>query len=131
MKRSTLKRGYRDTGPSAEVVQLVIERDGCCVRCGSAAQGQRGVDWSIQHRKKRSAGIDNSLSNLILLCGSGTTGCHGWVEAHPIEAEHAGGWSVSRYSNPSTTPVLVRSEFGERWVYLTEAGEYADSPVVS
>lgn len=27
---------------------------------------------------------------LILLCGSGTTGCHGWVHANPMKARAAG-----------------------------------------
>lgn len=37
----------------------------------------------------------NAPANLLTLCGSGTTGCHGWVEHHPEWAK-AHGWSVSR-----------------------------------
>lgn len=29
-------------------------------------------------------------ANLIALCGSGTTGCHGWVESHRAEARELG-----------------------------------------
>jgi hypothetical protein len=29
-------------------------------------------------------------ANLILLCGSGTSGCHGWVESHRMEARTFG-----------------------------------------
>jgi hypothetical protein len=32
----------------------------------------------------------NLPANLVLLCGSGTTGCHGWVEAHRAAATRAG-----------------------------------------
>lgn len=40
---------------------------------------------SVQHRRARGAGgtsleTTNFLDNLLLLCGTGTTGCHGWVE---------------------------------------------------
>ena len=127
MKRTPMKSRYRDTGPDRETVMQVLVRDGYrCVRCGALAQGARGVVWSLQHRKKRSAGVDNRHCNLIVLCGSGTTGCHGWVEDHPTLAEHEGGWSVSRYAKPENVPVLV--DRGSRWTYLTESGEYSDDP---
>lgn len=29
-------------------------------------------------------------ANLIVLCGSGTTGCHGWVESHRHQARESG-----------------------------------------
>jgi hypothetical protein len=61
----------------------------------------------------------NAPSNLITLCGSGTTGCHGWVEDHPREAK-AMGWSVSRYANPAITPV---SSWAHGWVLLLTSGD--------
>lgn len=132
MKRSPLKQRHRDTGPDFATRLKVYERDSwCCVRCGQPARGERGVDYSLQHRTKRSAGVDNRPCNLILLCGSGTTMCHGWVESHPTEAEHEGGWSVSRYADPASTPVLIRSLVGERWKYLTDKFTYADDPPVN
>lgn len=40
--------------------------------------------------------------NIVWLCGSGTTGCHGWAEHFPAEAE-PDGWAL-----PSTAaPELV------------------------
>ena len=76
-----------------------------CQRCGKHA-GVIGA--SIHHRKGRQAyqGFDpNALSNLVTLCGSGTTGCHGWVTEHPSEA-YATGWAVRRLGNdhPSLYP---------------------------
>ncbi|SDL15101.1 hypothetical protein SAMN05428985_11071 [Nocardioides sp. YR527] len=49
----------------------------------------------------------NEPANLITLCGSGTTGCHGWVEANPTMGRHLG-LSVSRYGlPPAEVPVLT------------------------
>jgi hypothetical protein len=41
--------------------------------------------------------------NGVPLCGSGTTGCHGWAEHHPILAELLG-WRLAS-----------GSEYGEPW----------------
>ena len=47
----------------------------------------------------------NQPSNLLTLCGSGTTGCHGWTHAHPAQAREDG-FLVSAYNDhPETTPV--------------------------
>jgi hypothetical protein len=92
----------------------VWERDkGLCQRCGKwVALEQRGVafGWSVQHRKHRSRGGDNRMSNLIVLCGSGTTLCHGWVEGNPLAAQEDGwavpGWVPNEdiYQHPVSTP---------------------------
>ena len=57
--------------------------------------------------------------NGINLCGSGTTGCHGWVHSHPFEAR-AMGWIVSRYAVPHETPVYA-AQHG--WVLLGCGGD--------
>lgn len=118
----------RTTGPDFGTVLRVLSRDDhACVRCGVPVRGDRGVDWSVQHRVPRSGGGSNDPENLVILCGSGTTGCHGHVESYRAEAlEH--GYLVSRYSNPATVPILVRREWGERYVYLTPEAEYSDDP---
>ena len=58
-------------------------RDRACVRCGA-----RATNW--HHRLNRSQGGPDDAFNLVPLCGSGTTGCHGWVTLHPSEAEAVG-----------------------------------------
>ena len=120
----------RSTGPDLETVMAVLHRDGYrCVRCDRPIVGERGVDWSCHHRTPRGMGGSkrpevNSPAALLSLCGSGTTGCHGYVESHRAEAL-TNGWLVSRYSDPAAVAVLV--DRGSRWVYLTESG-YADDP---
>ena len=76
--------------PSDQVKRMVDRRDGWrCVRCGASLES---VPGSRHHRRPRShawAGL-HLASNLILLCGSGTTGCHGWVHANPAQAYEEG-----------------------------------------
>lgn len=86
----------RRTDPSAETVRLVRERDDWrCARCAGwgplstqhrVARGMGGTRWPGIHLP----------ANLLTLCGSGTTGCHGWVESHP-EWATTHGWSVSSH----------------------------------
>lgn len=102
------------SGPTPSVRKTVYRRDeGCCVRCGKYVydvHGEHGVTvFSIQHRKARGMGgskdpLINSPENLILLCGSGTTECHGWVESNREEAR-AQGYAISQYEDPALVPV--------------------------
>ena len=46
----------------------------------------------------------HNVENLILLCGTGTTGCHGWVHNHPAESYEAG-WLVHSWDEPLEVPV--------------------------
>ena len=106
----------RNTGASPEVVQQIRERDGGCVVCGT--------HWSptTQHRNARRMGGTraveiNSPSNLLVLCGSGTTGHHGWVEHHPHFAREAG-WALHSTDDPLTVPVL----YPDGWFLLDDHG---------
>lgn len=66
----------------------------------------------------RSAWI-NLPANLLTLCGSGTTQCHGVVEHAPEWAE-AHGYSVRRWQADALGTMPVWTWRG--WVYLTETG---------
>ncbi|GAA4176425.1 HNH endonuclease signature motif containing protein [Gryllotalpicola koreensis] len=98
--------------PSAAEEQLAYElvtlRDlGVCVKC-RRVHPVFGVNRD--HRKNRSQGGLTLASNLNLLCGSGTDGCHGWVTEHPREAV-AEGWAVPGW--PLADP---REWPARRWV---------------
>jgi len=65
-------------------------------------------------------------SNLLWTCGSGTTGCHGWLEHHPDEAA-AGGWHIRRTTRvPGEIPVWLRIPYspGGAWWLLDDDGLY-------
>lgn len=95
------------TGPSDAVVRRVLDRDGdSCVRCGLGLSGDRGTGWSVHHRKLRSQGGDNSLSNLVALCGHGSAGCHGYAHARPTRARREGGWILRSTDDPASYPVV-------------------------
>lgn len=128
MKRSPTKKRWRNTGPTAEVVDLVLARDQqCCVVCGGPVNGVRGWDWSLQHRVRRGAGSTrrewiNKPANLILVDGSGTTGCHGRVESARIWAE-ASGYIVRDGITLPHQAALKHAVFG-LWVWLDNDGGY-------
>lgn len=83
-----------------------------CARCGRFVDG-----GSRHHRKLRRFG-DHSVQNLVLLCGSGTTGCHGWAHSRVAEA-FAIGMLVHSWHDPASVPVLYRL----RWVLFTPEGD--------
>jgi hypothetical protein len=59
----------------------------------------------------------HSRANFLVLCGSGTTGCHGWVEHNRAVAREFG-YLVPRGIDPTTVPVNIRGH----WRNLTEFG---------
>jgi hypothetical protein len=114
----------RNTGPSKQTLTEVMERDRwSCVRCGrSIAAGERGRDWSIQHRIPRGMGGSrderlNQPANLLVLCGSGVTLCHGDVESNRTVAL-AGGYLLHRIQDPAEVPVNA----AEGWVLFDNDG---------
>ncbi|SEN88651.1 HNH endonuclease [Nonomuraea pusilla] len=115
-----LKFPTSDTGPSPKLRALVEARDKTCVRCGR--QVPRDED-SIHHRVPRGRGGENTAENLLLLCGSGTTGCHGWVESNRAEAYKLG-YLVKTGFDPLDVPVLL---VGKAWAYPTPDGKWVVS----
>lgn len=95
----------------------VLRRDGeSCLRCGVHIS-VRG--YSLHHRKGRHVlpGLPEAhcAENLVTLCGSGTTGCHGWVHAHPEES-YEQGWMIRRGGAEDPADVPVLDLLGYRWL---------------
>lgn len=102
--------------------RLVDERDGDnCRRCGQPTWGD---DFSRHHRIPRGAGgsaLVDRASNILKLCGSGSTGCHGWVERRRNSAELLG-YLLPKLNpdiDPATEPIFIH-EHG--WVLLDDTG---------
>lgn len=123
---------------SPATVQLIWDRDkGRCAMPGCRnpllvreRRGEPFGGWSVQHREPRgSGGVKRNSdrphlvlpSNGVLLCGTGTTGCHGDVEHHRDNVDPAWGFTVSRHgvTRPADVP-LFHALFG--WVRLDDAG---------
>ena len=102
----------------------VLDRDDHrCVRCG---RHLHGLTYSIHHRTPGGMGGSkhvNTMPNLISLCGSGTTGCHGQVESYRERARD-GGFLVRRRHDPAARP--VRTWRG--WELPTDTGWSPTSP---
>lgn len=59
----------------------------------------------------------SEASNLLVICGSGTTGCHGYVESHRAEA-YQNGWLVKRGFDPASVPFIDSQGFW--WLLIGE-----------
>lgn len=124
-------RRQRDTGPSIETRALVAERANfCCEACGRSLYTLE-VGWtfphSFHHRRPRGMGgttrpETNSPANLLLLCGTGTSNCHGWIEANRTWAISLG-LLLPQTADPAGTVVeLLRGR-----VTLTDHGTYLEA----
>lgn len=103
----------------AEARRLVNARaGGRCERCGAPGP------LTYAHRIKRSQGGTWAPSNALRLCGSGTTGCHGWSEANPLAAQDAG-IALPSHADPRNVPALIHpAPLWRAWWALDDAGNY-------
>lgn len=104
--------------PGKRALDLVWERDAsaCFVCKRTLIRGS--ADHSVHHRRPRGMGgtkdpVANTPANLLLLCGSGTTGCHGRVESHRVWALGKG-LVVSQGRDPAEVEITVQSPFPVR-----------------
>jgi hypothetical protein len=74
------KPAKRVKASPAEWERLRAEKIALCRVCSDA------VGATLHHLVSKSLGGGDVADNLVPLCGSGTTGCHGLVEAHNMWA---------------------------------------------
>ena len=112
----------RSRVPEKAADEVRIRCQGRCERCGISLLNRPA---SIHHRKpRRSGGTSDPRihdpGNLTVLCGSGTTGCHGHIEANRQVATEQG-WLISQHDrrDPADIPVYVLTGPGEgAWIIL-------------
>ena len=129
MARTARKRKpMRDTGPSQAVRRLILEREG--MRCAACRDSVTSGWFSIQHRHARGMGgtadpAANLPANLVLLCGSAVTGCHGLAESRDPDMHARGFWLYS-WEDPAAVPVILAGERGSGvTAWLDNAGQYS------
>jgi 5-methylcytosine-specific restriction endonuclease McrA len=87
---------------------------GLCEICGAKQATE------IHHRLHRSHGGQDTVQNLLHVCGWGNhTGCHG--SAHSHTDRYTNGWAVRTGNDPALRPVLYRG----RLMILTQEGGIA------
>lgn len=130
------------------VLHLLVVRSGqrceartpACLGSSSGKSGPGGYltdlsrrQVSIHHRRPRGMGgtdrpDTNTLANLMLICGDGVRGCHGWLESYRTIAE-ARGYLVPKVgpnSVPAEQPLVLP---GGRRVLLDPVSPlYLDPP---
>lgn len=131
-RRVAISSGRRNTGPTRGTRRVVAERAGyCCEICGLLLHN--GAEWvephSFHHRRPRGAGgsrdaATNTPANLLLVCGTATSGCHLRIERDRRLA-FTYGWLVMQRVDPAIVPVWVWNR-PERAVLLTVDGTYLE-----
>jgi hypothetical protein len=103
---------------------LVLERDGwACVCCGRSVIGQ---PYTLQYRKPRSQGGDNSPANLITVHGDRYGGCHLRITSRIDPWDEARGLTLSPHQDPLLVPVMLFGEAGPGvTVWPTADGRWA------
>jgi hypothetical protein len=101
------------------VTALVDGRDAEeCQLCGISLIVRSGS----RHHRLRRAVAGHRVSDLILLCGSGSSQCHGWAHSHP-EAARALGIIIPANRRPELNPAQVPLfTFRYGWVLLGDDG---------
>jgi len=108
--------------------EAVIHRDhGQCVACGLTVATldtppRPVAQFSLQHRVARGMGgrsVIDEPHNLLVMCGTGTTGCHGRAEGDPQWARDRG-YRVDSWDAPETVPVVVAVAPGVDEVYVLD-----------
>jgi hypothetical protein len=99
-----------------EVREAIWQRcGGLCELCKESLK----PGWHAHHRRRRSQGGDDSVTNVLALHGR----CHDRVHGHVDWSEQAG-FLVRSTEYPGRKRLAL---FGERWVRLARDGSYVEA----
>jgi len=127
-KTAGARKAPKNTGPSGRVRALVLQRDSySCVCCGQSITGR---PHSVGHRKRRSQGGTNEMTNLLTFLGLGSgmfpDDHHFRIDSRKNPHDEAQGYTVRSHEDPALVPVMLHSEHGSGGlVWLTESGGYS------
>jgi hypothetical protein len=124
----TTSRRTANSGPTPEVRELVLKRDGyrCACGCRRSIFGQR---YSLGHRLRASQGGKPVASNLLTFLGWGGEECHGRIDARRNPADEANGMTVRSWQDPKQVPVTITAEDGSKVrKYAWDDGTFRDTP---
>jgi hypothetical protein len=108
LDRAPMAKGRRSKRKKADDTALEAITPAVVARAGGMCEARipglcEGRGTNRHHRKDRSLGGTSTEANVRLLCGSGTSGCHGWITEHP-EAASQYGWVLRSWEDPETVP---------------------------
>lgn len=109
------------------MAQGVDNREGHrCLKCGRHMIDPPVGGFSRHHRMRRRDG-GNSYENLVLVCGSGSTGCHGELHSKPRQAISLGLILPANFAPPLDPAIFpVRTHTGH-WKMLDPGGFYGET----
>lgn len=113
--------------PTPQTRALVLQRAAYhCERCWRPI----AREMSLHHRRPRRMGGSkrpdtNQPQNLLVLCGSGTTGCHGWIESHRTQG-YEDGIILYDLDDPAEHP--YRDAAGNWWLLSPEGDRTRIAP---
>lgn len=121
--------GAGDFTPQTVRYAFFVREREACFRCRRGLRWEdRGFGWSAHHRKPRGMGGTTDpavagIANCLIVCGSGTTGCHGWIEKNRGIAITFGLLIPRSATGPEWAPEVVRvMDRADRWWMLTASG---------
>lgn len=117
-----------DTGPSVQARSLALGRSGG--RCEVCYRPLHGIQSSVHHRSPRRMGGTkrpelNQPANLLVLCGSGTYGCHGRAESYRA-------WAIERgiilYTRDIPEEMPYVDLYGRWWMLDNQGNKTPHTP---
>ena len=111
----------RDIKRDCSTCISLLDQGWHCMRCGrnlhdpTVWPGRSGHHRQL--RRRANPTMRDLPSNIVELCGSGTTGCHGWTHADPAEAERFG-YIIPSWRDPLNAP--IRDWNGDWWWLLDD-----------
>lgn len=98
-KKAAGPRSFREIASRERWREIHAAKHGPCYVCWYLGRPQLDDRVTLHHVVAKSLGGSDTEANLVPLCGDGTTGCHGLVEAHDQETCQAFAAALQKYDD--------------------------------